>query len=157
MSKYKNYDERFTFEGAGGSGTKVLEVYLKPFQSGTGPVTSLLYANADYTEFLKVEDVEDVYNTRGYLLVKAPKVIASDEANIESMQRVIITDINKTYSTDDVLIVVGITGYSGSNSGGFKPFVIPNENTPMPEDSGDGQIINNPGDKGGSGTIITEG
>ena len=154
MSKYKNYDERFTFEGAGGSGVKVLKAYLK--NVAKPPILdAYLYANEDYTEFLNPEEVDNIYKGQGYLLINTKETV-SDELTMLDYNRGTISEMNKIYDLNNNLIVINIGIKSGTGNSIYVN--IPTENTPMPEDSGDdGQIINNPGDKGGSGTIITEG
>ena len=65
MSNYKNYDERFTFEGGSGGGTTVknIECYIDESLMAGGVLN--LYANPEFTEYLNPEEVVAAFESGG--------------------------------------------------------------------------------------------
>ncbi len=103
MSNYKNYDERFTFEGGSGGGTTVknIEAYLAEPQEEVDPYP-ILWANAECTEYLDPQDIIDAFESGGNIYIKHEGDIS--EGKIISSKLMNVMDIHCSINTINNII-----------------------------------------------------
>ena len=148
MSNYKNYDERFTFEGGSGGGTTVknIECYIDESLMAGGVLN--LYANPEFTEYLNPEEVVAAFESGGNIHgLQITESFGEDgtvykEHYNRMLDAISLSCFRNTLTNKILHLELKAHGY-GSSSGDYDCIVV------IPEESedqgGGGSEASNPG------------